>query len=440
MRLHDLYGLRRTPGDAAQAGLPLDVGRKKADGFWFEAGVSVLMFLLEKDDGAPGMYVPMLELLEFLEKEDGLNREDGHTVLRYLQTPCELRFPNFEPASVLEQTALVELAVAGTGYRISQSGRTLFAHANHAKHLDYAPDVVSMLFKDLDYGRFLEFSQNCSLLVEIIRDHAHKAVKVMERSLAYQEFREEILGSTERHQQLLHEVTEQTDKLHARLSDADVLERIAMHEERKGDGPRVLPILYTDLKRVVRAANALLRNLANLYESYHLTRSAGAVVYDLKKIMDAFWQGSLNMDKAERTMSIHGLWSLRVPNCSLFDVPHKLTLPKPKPDGDVQFSPPNGNPPQNSFFDFLRANRDNIKKSLETGPVSLKGFIDSGTLSLDDLEDFTALLGIYFNAGFIGMPEAKLRLFRNGQEKVIVNFPEGTSLTADDIYLDIYRR
>jgi hypothetical protein len=435
MRLHDLYSLRRTATEAQQAILPQDVRRKKASGFWFEVGIAALLFLLDKDEAAPGTFVPQSEILEILQANHGVSREDAITVLRYLHTPCELTFPTFQPASVLEQTSLIERAVAGTSIRINASGRALFAHANLARRLDYAPDVISMLFKDLEHGRFVEFSSNCGLLVEIIRDHAHKVVKVQERNASYEGFRDEIFEDAQRHQALLHDVLEMIGDLQSKLLTTEAQARIEEYEAKAGDERQILPFMHKDLKRVAQASNALLRNLSVLFTSFHKNRNAQFVLFDMKRVTRDFWDGTLSLEKVARAMSIHGMWSVRKKHCSLFDVPQKIAPPFQKVEGDFVVSPQDTEAQTEMLFWFLRRHREYIVDRLRLAPVRFSDLAKAGLVDTETIEGLSSLVGLCFNSECIEEPGMKIALGRVPGEKLHLRQEDGTDFVIDEMEL-----
>ena len=288
VRLYDLYDLDRTPHHSGQASAPLDARRKKADGFWVEIAAIVLRFLALRDEKSPDSYVSGEEILLEIEESHDVSREDVSTVLKYLHIPCELKFPTMKPSSVLEQTALVEQAVVGNSFRITASGRKLFAHVHHAQRLDYIPEIVAMLRKDILQGKYDEFSQNCAQIVHIISERSRTVTKVRERNVAFEQYRASILEEVEGHKELLEDVSQSLKALTELFLSREVVMAVEAYEAEFDLHYSLLAILKNDIRRVDQATGALLRNLAPLCGDFHAQQGRTGAAFDLKNIVDAF--------------------------------------------------------------------------------------------------------------------------------------------------------
>jgi len=439
VRLHDLYDLRRAVGENPQPVTPQDHGRKNASGLWFEIGVAVLHYLLDRDEEIPGGFTPAEEIVDAMLRVHDVGREDVATVLNYLRTPCAMNFPTFEPATVLEQTALIEKAVSGSGFRIGSPGRLLCSYANQAQRLDYAPDVVSMLQKDLDHGRFTEFSQNCSRLVEILRDHTHKVVKVRERNAAVRDIEAEIVESAKRHLELLREVGAQIEGLQGQLVSDEVRERIEAFDARTPGGPSLFGCLHKDIQRVAQAANALLRNLSTLYETFHQRKEhMGAL--DLQHVLELFWKGQLSSGRLARAMSRHGFWALSERHCGLFDVPRKVSVPREKAAGDMVLEADQGTDEQaEAFFGYLRRHRGLVIELLNRGPLRLSALAQEKALDVKSAEGAASLVGVCLNLEWIQIPGFRILLSRAEGEKLKIVVDDRSLFVMDDLVMDQVR-
>jgi hypothetical protein len=399
VRLHDLYDCRRAAKGTQQPSLPS--GRGNLSGLWFELGVAALLYLLDKDEREPGAFVPQSEIAGHLQEGRDITKEDALTVLRYLQTACELNFPTFQPSSVLEQTALIEQAVAGSGFRISSSGRALFTHANLARRIDYTPDIISMLIKDIEHGRFHEFSQNCNVLIEIIRDHTQKIVRFKERRLSVESVQEDIQNDAQRHKELLSEAIVTIGELQDLLLSEEVVARIHDYQERVRDNKNVLNSMFHDIKRVIQACDMLARNIPSLFNTYYKTKAGRFAHFNIQKIADAFLNGGISIDAVSKAMSAHGFWNVKKYHCSLFDVPQKISAKKTLPEFDVMLNVDAQEKAVDKLFIFLGRHRDYIDQELRKGPMRLSHFFKDERFEEKGIEELAALSGFCLTPEYI---------------------------------------
>lgn len=439
VRLHDLYDLKRTPGSSGQNTPP--VNHEHVTGQWTEVGIRMLMYLVDRDDQASESFVPQTQILDeakMFPGVEGFIDSDFVTILHNLCTPCTLSFPTFQPSQVHEETALIEKAVAGSSYRVTPSARSLLSLVNHAQRIDYAPEFISMLFKDLEQGRYDDFSRNCVNLVDTIRSHSRKVTKVRERSSAATAFRHEVLDSIERHMELAKEIGAKVDELRKTLSSEEVQEKVFLHEENTGD-MQILGRLHADLKRIPQAAISLHRNLSKLFDSFHDKKAGGLSGFSLQSIAEEFWAGTIPVKRFRRAMSIHGIWSPNINYGSLFDSPRKLQGIKEKPFTDTVFEPLQKPVSESMIYDFLREHRAELKVLLEEGPVTVKMLMDKGLLGTQKAEEVTRVVGMCFNPEWLDGKGERILVSRVGGEVIRHSLMTGDVFTMDDIQLEIIK-
>lgn len=435
LRLHDLYDCRRTAQGTQHPSLPF--GRGNLSGFWFELGVTALLFLLDKDEREPGAFVPQNEIAGHLQEGQDITKEDALTVLRYLQTACEMNFPTFQPSSVLEQTALIEQAVAGTGFRITSSGRALFTHANLAKRLDYTPDIVNMLHKDIEHGRFQEFSQNCNVLIEIIRDHTQKIVRLKERRVFKEDNQEDIQKDAQRHKDLLNEAVVLIGSLQDLILTEEVAARIRDYEEKITERKNVLSCMFHDIKRVIQACDILARNIPSLFDTFYKTKAGRFAHFDIQKIADDFLSGNIPIEAVSKAMSRHGFWDIKKRHCSLFDVPQKVSAKKSLPVFDVTMNNEAQEYAVDKLFVFLGRHREYIDMELRKGPMRLSHFLNSERFEKNEIAELGALSGFCLTPEYIEGRDFEIEIAIVTGEHIRIKLENGNRFVIDEMEISL---
>lgn len=436
-RLHDLYVLGGSPSECSQAFAPQDRRRNNRNGQWLEVGATILYFLFVRDELSPESFVPLDEISEQVSQEFPVSREGVLTALKHLHTPCRMTFEAFRPSSVFEQTALVEQAVAGSGFRISMPGRDLFYQLNRPSRLEYTPEFVSMMEKDLADGKLPQFLENCESLIQMIRDHSLKVTKIRERNAVYQKYRAEILESSDRHLELLKELRERLLEISNQLRSPAVAQMVEEYSPWSANDPDEISLfeLVSALKKVHAANGSLIRNLTLLFQSFHDAKGSGVARFSIQRVVDHFWEGKLTVLDIRRAQSRHGIWSPRHICCSLYDVPRKLRQ-QALPERDVVLDKPESTTVGDVFYQLLSQKVDDVRKALAVGPVRLSEMVDAGSLCL---EDISASVGVCFNSGILcgGDVGEKIIVKKAEGSKLSIALGRGRVLSSDDVQLEI---
>lgn len=427
IRLGHVYELGRTPGSESTS-VGEELRLKNATGLFYMATCRLLEYLQKRDMETPmGFHSITPFHNELINEFPEFSLSDIKFLVNYLSTEIELKFPD-ESRAVKAETPLLEKTHAGYRVRLSANGRTVVNLSYNIEEILYAEQSARKLIRAIEISDFKGFEALSEKLVHELFTKSYE-IRILMETAGREHLRREYEKNHEFYNETLEKVRVTIQELHDILRDEKTIQKIeAFMEENQTDSYLVYS-LNAKLGRINEALLGFQTNLSELLKSLLLHTEAFVSSVDFMGLAKKIVQRGIVDRKIASILDLNGIWQPTNAVANPTDIYKPIDLPS-KSDSNLSltFDMQEGEVVVTRLTRFLNENREMILERLEREKqIPLSEIMQDDLFQVDDLEELTALVGLFINPQPLDIPmvitidSQKLSTFSSGRWHVKFN-------------------
>lgn len=434
IRLTDAYDSNRESGSSSTR-IGTENRRHNSEGIWFELAVFILEYLQRKDEETPGSFVSRVPLHREVQQTgvfQNIQPEDINYIINLLATPCELKFLLQEVRGTFD-TTLVEKARDGAGIRLSANGRATCLLAYETDDWIYADIDAYKLTRALELGTFDDFIEKIDKIIKKIRIESHEITKIKEMP-ALSERKNKLLADKEQYLSTIENTQQIITKAKIMLNtDESVQARISDWIERNPDDFIDDIIIKERVDRLLQILESFSRNFSSLIDETQ-TKSSHVVkpvnFYDAGKYVIRNWS-AFSADTFSNLFLTNGFWQPSNSQAGIADIIRPRRLPVVCRGSRMVISTGKSENIKHPVEIFLEKNGHRFKERIMKGPVCLSEIIEASDWNINDLADFSCVLGLFIDPSVLGINKGRIIIVPDEQVYVRKNMPFGEMKSTD---------
>ncbi len=404
IRLGHVYELGRTPGSESTS-VGEELRLKNATGLFYMATCRLLEYLQKRDMETPMGFHSITPFHDELIKEfPEFSLSDVKFLVNYLSTEIELKFPG-DARAVKAETPLLEKTHAGYRVRLSANGRTVVNLSYNIEELLYAEQSARKLIRAIEISDFKGFEALSEKLVHELFTKSYE-IRILMETAGREHLRREYEKNHEFYNETLEKVRLTLQELHDTLRKEKTIQKIeAFMDENETDSYLVYS-LNAKLSRINEALLGFQTNLSELLKSLLLHTEEFVSSVNFMGLATRIVQQGISDAKIASILDLNGIWCPTNAVANPTDIYKPIELPSEATDeGSLTFDMQEGEVVVTRLNRFLSENKEMIIQRLDKEKqIPLSEIMEDETFVVDDLEELTALVGLFINPQPLDIP------------------------------------
>ncbi|SLM30708.1 hypothetical protein MTBBW1_2380032 [Desulfamplus magnetovallimortis] len=444
IRLGHVYELARTPGSESTS-----VGEESrfnnATGLFYMVSCRLLEYLQKRDMETPMGFHSITPFYNELVKDfPQFSLADIKFIVNYLSTEIELKFPeasNTAPSEnsghlsapaiqgnehtaiqknehvafrgatgvknrlIKAETPLLEKTRAGYRVRLSANGRTTVNLSYNIEEILYAEQSARKLIRAIEISDFKGFAALSEKLVHELFTKSYE-IRILMETTGRDDLRREYERKHGFYNDTLEKVRLTIEELHDTLRDDKTISKIEQFIEENQADSYLVYSLNAKLERINEALLGFQANLSELLKSLLLHTEEFVASVNFMNIAKNILKVGISDRKIESILDLNGAWIPTNSVANPVDIYKPIDLPAgPSEEIPLTFDMQDGEVVVTRLKRFLNQNRDMIVERLDSEKqIPLSEIIKDPLFANDDIEDLTALVGLFINPQPLDIP------------------------------------
>lgn len=404
IRLGHVYELARTPGSDSTA-----VGDEhrinNATGLFYTVTCRLLEYLQKRDMETPMGFHSITPFHNELVKEfPQFSLSDIKFLVNYLSTEVELKFPGLS-APVKSETPLLEKTRAGYRVRLSANGRTTINLSYNIEEILYAEQSARKLIRAIEISDFKGFDALSEKLVHELFTKSYE-IRILMETAGREQLRREYEKNHELYNETLKKVRITIQELHDTLRQEKTVKKIETFMEENQADAYLVYSLNARLERINEALLGFQTNLSELLKSLLLHTEEFVSSINFMHLASRIIRKGISHSKMESILDLNGIWRPTNSVANPTDIYKPIDLPsRSSEEMPLTFDMQEGEEVLTRLKRFLIQNREMIVERLDKDKqIPLSQVMVDPLFVDDDLEELTALVGLFINPQPLNIP------------------------------------